>query len=94
MEVISNGVARDMIPFYALPLKVQGQVSQNYENAEHFDWVQYKGEWYCMEDFMRVPRDGTLLLEWDGYLNDTYFSGVLVKFVDNGERVIFGRYYS
>lgn len=94
MEVISNGVARDMISFYDLPLKVQGQVSQNYENAEHFDWVRYKGEWYCMEDFMRVPRDGELLLEWDGYLNDTYFSGVLVKFVDNGERVIFGRYYS
>lgn len=93
MQIISNGVARDMIPFYALPLAVQGQVSQNYENAEHFDWVRYKGDWYCMEDFCRVGRDSPLS-EWDGYLPDTYFSGVLVRFVDDGERVIFGRYYS
>lgn len=55
--------------------------------------MRYKGEWYCMEDFMRAGKDSPLS-EWDGYTADTFFSGVLVRFVDDGERVIFGRYYS
>lgn len=93
MQIISNGVARDMISFHALPPAVQRRVADNYENAEHFDWVRYKGEWYCMEDFMRTDKDSPLS-EWDGYTADTFFSGVLVRFVDDGERVIFGRYYS
>ena len=93
MQIISNGVARDMVSFYDLPLAVQDQVSQNYENANQFGWVSYKGDWYCMEDFMRVDKDSPLV-GWDGYLPDTYFSGVVIRLVDDGERVIFGRYYS
>jgi hypothetical protein len=93
MEIISNGTPRDMVPFYALPANVQSKVSQNYANADLFDWVQYKGEWYCMEDFVRVGKDSPFP-EWDGCLSDTYFSGVLVRLVDDGERVIFGRYFS
>ena len=89
MEIITNNVPREMIPFECLPKKVQEQVAEDYINAPYFDWVKYKGWWYCLEDFMRSDS----LKGWDGILNDTYFSGILVRLVDNGERVIFGRYY-
>ena len=93
MEIISNGVPRPMIPFYALPPKVQAKVRDNYENADQFDWVQYKGEWYCTEDFMIAPE--SLHKEgWGGYVSETFFSGVVVRLVDDGERLVFGRYFS
>jgi hypothetical protein len=29
---------------------------------------------------------------WDGYRSDSYFSGIVVRYVDDGERVIAGLY--
>lgn len=36
--------------------------------------------------------NGDTWKNWDGYQSDTFFSGVLVKFVDL-DQVIVGRYY-
>ena len=89
MEITTNNVPREMIPFQCLPKKVQEQVVENYENAPEFEWVKYKGWWYCLEDFMIADS----VKGWDGIAHDSYFSGVLVRLVDGGERIVFGRYY-
>ena len=31
---------------------------------------------------------------WDGYANDTYFSGTIIKLSSDGERYKIGRYYN
>jgi hypothetical protein len=57
-------------------------------------FVRYKGELYDLGDFMRVPEG--MFHWWDGYISDSFFSGILIKHVpeDNFETVIVGRYYA
>ena len=95
MEIISNGVARELVPFEYLPEKAQREVRENYENAPYMEWVRYKGQWYCPEDFMIAPqplRDAG----WEAFASDTFFSGVVVRYVDGDYdgRLVFGRYFS
>jgi hypothetical protein len=71
---------------------------------EHFDYlsdeeyltgnfVKYKGWVYDANDFMRC--EGSLaILGFDGYLPDTYFSGVLIRFLPDSESVVMATYYS
>lgn len=41
---------------------------------------RHMGRKYCLSDFMVVPKDTFLSREgFDGYLNDSYFSGVAIK---------------
>ena len=91
MQIITNNIQRDIVSFWQLPKKAQDQHREDYENAEELDWFCYKGEWYCLDDFMRLDKESPFS-EWDGYASDTFFSGVLIKLVD--DRVIVGRYYS
>lgn len=55
-----------------------------------FDWTddddadgyfQYKGYWYHVSQFMRTDLEG-----WHGIHNDSFFSGVLIRLADDGER--------
>jgi hypothetical protein len=67
------------------------------EEFENEDFIDYRGQVYAMSDFMRfnfIPEvdDESPYHQWDGYINDTYFSGVLIKLCDDGD-VIMGRYY-
>lgn len=54
-------------------------------------FFRYKGQLYYLGEFMSCDKtfDG-----WDGYSSDSAFSGVLVRFVDNFDRVIVGQYFS
>lgn len=56
-------------------------------------FARYRGTTYDVSEFMRVPSNSDDLAGWDGYHGESYFSGALVKFVDNGESIIMGRYY-
>ena len=44
----------------------------------------YKGQRYFLSEFMRTRAHG---LPYDGYLNDSYFSGILIKLSEDGETV-------
>ena len=92
MQVITNNVPREIHSFFGMPKKAQDQHRDDYENAEELDWFFYRGEWHCMDDFMVLDKNSPFS-EWHGYASDTYFSGVLIKLVDE-YRVIVGRYYS
>ena len=54
----------------------------------------YKGERYFLDEFMYISPDSPFK-GWDGYLSESFFSGVLVKFTpDDCNRVIVGWYVS
>jgi hypothetical protein len=90
LEIITNANARDLLFWYDLTDKEQAELD-NEETDELF--FRYRGNVYRLNDFTRVEGNPDLR-GWDGYMTDTYFSGVLVKYVDHYERVIVGRYYS
>lgn len=104
MEIITNNVPRDIIYGYELTP----------EEREDFDYLdfgedgdgtvresaRYKRELYDLGDFMAVDfrYSAPFGMVWDGYISDTFFSGILVRYVfEDGqptEQVIMGRYYA
>jgi len=63
------------------------------DDGEFIEVIRYRGEVYRLDDFMAVhnrfynPNPPDWLLPFDGYLNDSYFSGILIQYAgdDCGE---------
>lgn len=100
LTIKTNNVPRDIIDAYELTHKER-------EQFDYLDWgslddggdsasfVRYKGMTYDLAEFTAIGNGGELSnAGWHGAAGDSYFSGVLIKIVDGGERVIVGRYYS
>jgi len=97
MEIITNNVPRDILQGYELTDAEKREfdyvnwfaVLAGEENAE---FVRYKGTLYHLQDTERVTNN--LFPNWDGYVSETFFSGVLFRYVNDFEQIICGRYYS
>jgi hypothetical protein len=91
MQIITNNQPRPLLALIDLPAKVQKDFDYVKEGAEfHPSFVQYKGEWYDVYDTDgRVPD---AFKGWHGIASDSYFSGVLFKFINDCD-VIVGRYF-
>lgn len=97
LTVKTNNVPRDVLDACELTLAERA-------NFDYLDWpalergeesasfFRFKGRVYDLGGFM-VSTDPQLA-GWDGYESDTFFSVTLVRFVENGERVVVGRVYS
>jgi hypothetical protein len=62
-------------------------------------FFRYQGVWYHVSQFQRCfptsQYDGAragAFDGWDGYTPDSFFSGVLIRFSDDGESYQVGRY--
>lgn len=91
--IITNGHERELLYFSELTDEERDKFDDDDSLLENVhDYVRYKGEVYCTDEFLVVPN---VMREhgWDGIITDTFFSGILVKFTDDGEAVIMGRYY-
>jgi len=99
MKIVCNNVPRNLIYGYELSEKERGEFdyleSEEFETHEFF---RYKGEIYDMGEFMRIDsaiaphpqREGWE--SFDSYASDSFFSGVLVKYVDS-DHVIVATYF-
>ena len=92
-KIITNGHARQTSYWHNLP--ADEQTFFDYDGAQNSDYVQYRGEWYDLSEFERVTsRQATLYAAgWQGYMTDTFFSSVLIKYNDD-TTVILGYTYS
>ena len=60
---------------------------------ESIQYFRYAGRRYNLSDFMNIhntiynPNPYKWMLEFDGYNNDSFFSGVLIKLDEEGEAV-------
>jgi hypothetical protein len=93
LEITTNNVPRDILDSYELTAKER-------EEFDYLDWdklergedsasfVRYKRWVYHLGDIMLSPIPG-----WDGIAHDSFFSGVLFRYVDNGERIVCATYY-
>ena len=100
MEIITNNKPRQLT--YGYELSEREKVEFDYINPDDFDshdFIRYKGNVYDPDEFMRIDkciaphpqREGWE--NWDGYMSDTFFSGILVKYVDSYS-VIMATYYA
>jgi hypothetical protein len=93
-RIRTNGQHRQLLSWSELTKKEQKEF--DYVKPEDGDtmarFVRYKRWVYDTNDMMAVGRIAPLK-GWDCYLNDSFFSGVLFKFVDE-DHVIAGTFTS
>lgn len=99
--MITNNVPRDVIDAYELTATERADF--DYLNWEAIDagsasasFFRYKGAIYDIGEFQTTYRmpEFSPLRNWDGYISDSFFSGVVVRYVEQCERVVVGRFYA
>lgn len=97
MKIITNNVPRDIIYGYELTEKEQAEFDYldfASDDDSCRDFVRYKGEVIDLQDLEGNFGTETTFVGWDAYRSDSFFSGILVKFLIDDEQVIMGRYYA
>lgn len=101
ITIITNNVPRDVTYGYELTAEEQKEFDYlswdkpDQDNDIH-NFFRYKGQLYDLEEFTppvpspEIPAFG----DWSVYQPDTFFSGILIRYVENFERVVVGRYYT
>ena len=95
IKIKTNNVPRAILNWFDLSKKEQKEFDWMEEaDKESASFVRYKGWVYSLSEFMRVENDHNLK-GWDGYSSNSFFSGILVKFIkDDYDHVIVGTYLS
>ena len=98
LEIITNNVPRDLLYPYELSEKDWEDTCYDEKDRQRAEqegdtFIKYKNYVYSLADFMRV-EDNSPLKGWYGYLSETFFSGILIKYCEDTAQVVLGRYYS
>lgn len=89
ITIITNNQPRDILYGFQLPKKYRKFDYLTDEEYGDHEFFIYKNNVYSLSEFIRSEN----FKNWDGYSSDSFFSGVLVKIVNDGASVIVGRYY-
>ena len=79
LRIVTNNHTRPLIPFYLLDEKQQAYARKEFDwdkNIEDSSFFIYKGRMYHSEEFVMSKE----IPGWDAYSNDSFFSGVVVKY--------------
>jgi hypothetical protein len=93
-KIFGNNIPRDIISGYELS-KSERDNFDYYHFKDELDcasFFRYKGNVYDLGEFMRC--DSHFGGKFDGYTNDTFFSGILVKYCNDNEQVKVYTFYS
>ena len=95
MKVITDHKWHDFKFDYEVPEKVLKDLFSHLDEDETDYFFKYHNRWYHISDFMRM-EPGTLFYgsnKWDGYLSDTFFSGILIKMDEDCDKYMVGMFY-
>lgn len=90
MHIITNHQPRPII--YWTELTDAERAELDYGGGSEGAFAHYKGNTYNLDEFQHVNRIPEFA-RWDGYVNDTFFSGILVQYPD-ADHVIMGWFYA
>lgn len=95
IKVKTNHSYRNLVSGYELNHKWRKEFDwMDDETFGSADFVVYRGHIYAVSEFMRIDNHHyELKNNWDGYHSDSYFSGIVIKFSDDMERVKVGTFY-
>jgi len=95
IKIYGNGHARELLYFFELPEKYQKIALEDYDYMDDIEeegiFFVYKNQLYSLDDFQNIhnkiynPNPPAWMLGYDGYNNDSFFSGLLIKFPDNDD---------
>lgn len=89
-------------PIYGYELTAKEKLDFDYLSAEELEtreFLRYRNNVYDLGDFMRIDPQYSFNCEnefhkWDGYISDSFFSGILIKWDTECERVKIATYFS
>lgn len=101
LTITTNNVPRDVIEAYEL-------TQAEHAEFDYYDWraiengedsptfFRYRGELHDLANFevWTNPASPLAVGGWEAFHADTFFSGLVIRYVENFERVIVGRYYA
>ena len=96
LEIRTNNHKREVVYWWELTEKERKEFDYFNTDEEQSEalFFRYKGDVYAMGEFMRIEHCPDFN-GWDGYISDTFYSGVLVKYYeDDYDFVIVGTYFS
>lgn len=108
MNIITNWVPRTLVSLNELPAKKREWFDYVEDDAYTPRFVQYRGEWHDTHDTQVIEPDtgrqnpmgwairvhpGSPLCLFDSVESDSFFSGVLYRFVGE-DQVVVGRYFT
>jgi hypothetical protein len=94
VDIITNKKPRAMHAVADLPDNVRADFDYVKEDDRYSPrLVRYLGHWYDVYDSQACGVGFDQFKGWDGIVSETFFSGVLFRFVGNDE-VIVGRYFT
>jgi len=96
MKIVTNNVPRFTVNGFDLTKRERAEFDHySPEELNSAVFFRYRESVYDLAEFMRVQDEAGDLKGWHGYASYSYFSGVVVKFVDAyAESVIVGKYYA
>lgn len=100
VSVRTNNVPRDVVEAFELTADERREF--DYVDWEAVDrgedsptFFRYKGGLYDLGEFLAVDFHAHAALRpWNGYRGDSFFSGLVVRYVDDFERVVVGEVFS
>jgi len=97
LTIVTNNCPRDVLYWQDLTTKEQAEFDylDTEDRQAEAQFVRYRGWVYDLHDTEYRGHEGMPrgLEGWSNFLSDSYFSGILIRWVDNYERVIVGCYY-
>lgn len=95
MKIITNNRPRQLLEYHELPERIQADFDYvDKEDPGGYRFFCYRGNWYDTFEFQRISGLSPLCVgRWTGYQSDSFFSGVVLRYANDFEEVIVGRYY-
>ena len=96
LTIVSNNHWREILYGYSLPDSQRKEF--DFLEGEEFDnasFVKYKNQYHYLGDFMSAGLScgKPVFPGWQGYESDSFFSGHVIRFSEDGEGVQIGFYY-
>jgi hypothetical protein len=100
LTIITNNVPRDITD--AWELTAAERADFDYLNWDAIDagsdsasFIRYRGELVDLGEFMAWDNPASPTRgHWDGVRSDSFFSGLVVRYCDDHERIVVGRYFA
>ena len=98
ITIVTNNKPRDLFYWSELEVAECVKLRKEFDYCSDLDFdcmmfFRYRNNIYSLGEFLRT--EGELLEKgWQGLLSDSFFSGVVVKIVEDCERVVVGLVYA
>jgi hypothetical protein len=94
IKVYGNNHNVPLVYWYELSNEEQKDFDYINNPEDNFTGFRYKGNVRSLDEFMREDKNSPFYGKFDGHSNDTFFSGVGIKFTDDSDSIKVYTYYS